>query len=94
MVNPDTMEFEVVDNKQNVQAAAGAGVQAAQLVAKHGATVVLTGDCGPKAFRTLKAADIEVFVGTSGTVKEAAAAYKSGGLTPAEDANVEAHSGM
>jgi predicted Fe-Mo cluster-binding NifX family protein len=94
MVDPDTMEFEVVDNKQNVQAAAGAGVQAAQTVAEHGAAVVLTGNCGPKAFRTLRAADIEVFMGLSGIVKEAAAAYKSGKLTSAEDANVAAHSGI
>ena len=94
MVDPDTMEFEVVDNKQNFQAAAGAGVQAAQLVAEHGATAVLTGNCGPKAFRTLSAADIEVFMGLNGTVKEAIAAYKSGDLTPAESANVEAHSGI
>lgn len=94
VVDPDTMEFEVVDNRQNVQAAAGAGIQAAQLVAEHGAEAVLTGNCGPKAFRTLKAADIEVFMGVSGTVKNAITAYKSGDLTPADNANVEAHSGI
>jgi len=94
MVDPDTMDFEVVDNKQNVQAAAGAGIQAAQLVAEHGAEAVLTGNCGPKAFRTLKVAGIEVFMGLNGTVKEATAAYKSGALTPADSANVEAHSGI
>ena len=94
VVNPDTMKFQVVDNKQNVQAASGAGVQAAQTVAEHGVAAVLTGNCGPKAFRTLRAADIEVFMGLSGTVKEAIAAYKSGDLTPAGSANVEAHSGI
>ena len=94
VVNPDTMEFQVVDNKQNVQAAAGAGVQAAQTVAEHGVAAVLTGNCGPKAFRTLSVADIEVFMGLSGTVKEAIAAYKSGDLTSAGSANVEAHSGI
>ena len=94
VVDPDTTEFEVVDNEQNIQAAAGAGVQAAQTVAEHGAVAVLTGNCGPKAFRTLIAADIEVFMGLSGTLKEAIAAYKSGDLTPAEGANVEAHSGI
>ncbi len=94
VVDPDTMELEVVDNKQNLRADAGAGIQAAQTVAEHGATVVLTGNCGPKAFRTLNAANIEVFMGLSGTVKEATAAYKSGDLTSAEGANVEAHSGV
>ena len=94
VVDPDTMEFESVDNKQNVQAAAGAGVQAAQTVAEHGASAVLTGNCGPKAFTTLGAADIEVFTGLDGTVKEAIAAYKSGDLKSAGNANVEAHSGI
>ena len=94
VVDPDTMELEIVDNKQNLQAAAGAGIQAAQTVAEHGASAVLTGNCGPKAFRTLKAADIEVFMGLSGTVKDAITAYKSGDSTPADSANVEAHSGI
>lgn len=94
VVDPDTMEFEVVDNKQNLQAASGAGVQAAQLVADHNAEAVLTGNCGPKAFRTLKAAGIEVFVGIDGTVEEAIAIYKSKELTAADNANVEAHSGI
>ena len=94
VVDPDTMKFEVVDNKQNVQAASGAGVQAAQTVADQGVKAVLTGNCGPKAFRTLGAADIEVFMGLDGTVKEAIATYKSGDLTPAGSANVEAHSGI
>ncbi len=93
VVDPETMEFEVVDNKQNLQAVSGAGVQAAQIVAEHGASAVLTGNCGPNAFRTLKAADIKVFAGASGTVKEAITAYKSGSLTAAGDANVDAHSG-
>ena len=94
VVNPDTMEFEAVDNKQNLQAFSGAGVQAAQIVAEQGVSAVLTGNCGPNAFRTLKAADIKVFAGASGTVKEAITAYKSGSLTPAGDASVDAHSGI
>ena len=94
VVDPDTMELEIVDNKQNLQAASGAGVQAAQTVADQGVKAILTGNCGPKAFRTLSAADIEVFMGLSGTVKEAIAAYKSGDLTSAGSANVEAHSGI
>ena len=94
VVDPNTMEFQVVDNEQNVQAASGAGVQAAQTVVDQGVKAVLTGNCGPKAFRALKAAGIEVFMGMNGTVKEATAAYKSGSLTSADGANVEAHSGI
>lgn len=94
VVDPDTWEFEVVDNKQNIQAPAGAGIQAAQIVADHGARVLIAGNCGPNAFKVLKAADIKVFVGFDGTAREAISSYKNGELKPAEDANVEAHSGI
>ena len=94
LVDPDTWEFGVVDNKQNIQASAGAGIQAAQIVANHDADVVISGNCGPKAFRTLKAADIKIFVGLDGTVREAINFYKNGNLKLAEEANVESHSGI
>ena len=94
VVDLDTWEFDVADNKQNIQAAAGAGIQAAQIVANHGAEVLIAGNCGPKAFMTLKAADIKVFVGLDGTVREAIKSYKDGKLKLAEGANVEAHSGI
>lgn len=94
IVDSDTMEFEVVDNKQNLQASAGAGVQSGQIVAKHGVEVVLTGNCGPKAFSTLAAGNVKVFTGLSGTVREAVDTYKSGKLKASGDANVDAHSGI
>ena len=94
IVDADSGEFEVASNEQNIQAAAGAGIQAAQIVANHGADVLLSANCGPNAFRTLKAADIQVFAGVEGTVKEAVEAYKAGKLKPAAGANVEGHSGM
>ena len=87
-------EFDVVDNKQNIQASAGAGIQAAQIVADHDADVLIADNCGTKAFMTLKAADIKLFVGLDGTVREAIEFYKDGKLELAEGANVEAHSGI
>jgi len=94
IADPDTWEFEAVDNKQNIQAAAGAGIQAAQIVADHGAEVLISGNCGPNAFRTLKAAGIKVFTGIDGTIKKVVNSYKAGKLQPAEGANVESHSGI
>jgi predicted Fe-Mo cluster-binding NifX family protein len=95
LVDPDTWEFEVVDNKQNVQASAGAGIQAAQIVAKQGADILIAGNCGPNAFRTLKAAGIKVFLGSdNSTVREAIDSCNNGELKLAEGANVDAHSGI
>lgn len=94
VVDTDTMKFEVVDNKQNLQAASGAGIQAGQTVAESKVEAILTGNCGPKAFATLNAAGIKVYVGLSGTVKDAVEAFKAGKLESTGNANVEAHSGI
>ena len=91
VVDTETGEFEAVDNKQNLEAAQGAGIQAGRIVAEHGAGVVITGHCGPNAFRTLSAAGVKVVIGADGTVKDAVEKFKSGELKPAEDADVEGH---
>lgn len=89
LVDTETGEHEVIDNAQNLNAAQGAGIQAAQNVANLGAEVVLTGHCGPKAFRTLQAAGIRVFVGVEGTVAEAVERFGKGELSEAAGADVE-----
>jgi len=86
-----TMGVEVVEHGQNLSLPQGAGIQAAQVVAKHRAQVLLTGNCGPKAFKTLEAAGIKVVVGVSGRIEDAIQAYLQGELRPAAAANVEGH---
>lgn len=80
IVDTETMNFEVIPNQQNLQAAQGAGVQAAAAVARLKPDAVLTGHCGPKAFSTLRAAGIPVFVNVTGTVRQAVENYKAGKL--------------
>lgn len=87
----DTHAFEVVDNRQSVNAAQGAGIQAAEAVAGSGATAVITGHCGPKAFRALTAAGIKVYTTTAPTVTEALEQFHLGGLTECGSADVEGH---
>ena len=91
VVDTDTGEFEAVDNRQNLEAAHGAGIQAARIVAEHGAGVVITGHCGPNAFRTLSAAGIDVVVGAEGTVREALESFKTRELRALPNADVEGH---
>jgi len=87
----DTDAWHAVDNAENVQAAGGAGPQAAQRIAVEEAGAVLTGHCGPNAFRTLAAAGIEVFSDVEGTVAQAVEQYKAGNLTPTEGPDVRGH---
>ena len=84
-------EFHFADNTQNLSAAQGAGIQAAQNIARHGVDCVVTGHCGPKAFRTLAAAEIDVVLGASGTVAEAIEELRAGALVPSQAADVEGH---
>ncbi|MFA4943425.1 MAG: NifB/NifX family molybdenum-iron cluster-binding protein [Lentisphaeria bacterium] len=84
--------FTLVDNRQNLDAAQGAGIQAAQNLAATGARALITGHCGPKAFRVLQAAGIQVYT-TPGapTVAAAVEAYRAGRLQPLAAADVEGH---
>lgn len=83
--------YTPVSNKQNLQAQQGAGIQAGRTVADTGAQAVLTGNCGPKAFRVLTEAGIRVYVGVQGRAREVVEAFKRGELTEATSANVEGH---
>ena len=62
---------EIISNQQNLNAAQGAGIQAAQTIAKAGAKALITGHCGPKAFRVLSAAGVKAYTSNAATVREA-----------------------
>jgi predicted Fe-Mo cluster-binding NifX family protein len=91
LVDPDTLEFEAVANQTNLQAAQGAGIQTASLVARYKPAAVLTGHCGPKAFQTLEAAGIKVIVEVDGSVRQAVEHYRAGQLNPARGPDVASH---
>ena len=93
IVDPETMQFEAVDNS-SAQAFGGAGVSTGQMIAEKGVGVVLTGNCGPNAYRVLSAAGIQVITGISGRIRDAIESYKSGSLQAVSQPTVGAHSGM
>jgi predicted Fe-Mo cluster-binding NifX family protein len=93
LVDLETQDFQVVPNQPNLQAAQGAGIQAAALVARHKPEAVLTGHCGPKAFHTLEAAGVAVIVGVAGSVRDAVQDYRAGKFRPASGPNVAGHWG-
>jgi predicted Fe-Mo cluster-binding NifX family protein len=87
----DSGTFEVVGNQQNLNAAQGAGIQAAETVARLGAKALVTGHCGPKAFRVLTAAGIRIYHTDAPTVAAALEQYRLGRLPEAKAADVEGH---
>jgi predicted Fe-Mo cluster-binding NifX family protein len=93
IIDTETMEFQVLDNRETMGFSHGAGPQAVQRIAQFKPRVLLTGNCGPNAFRALQAAGIEVVVNVSGTVKEALQRYMAGELKPATTPSVPGHWG-
>ena len=93
IVETDDMSFQAFDNT-NMSLGGGAGIQSAQFVASKGAEVVITGNCGPNAVQTLSAAGVKVYVGETGTVKEAVQKYMRGEMEPTSTPNVAEHHGM
>ena len=82
---------EVLDNSENINAFKGAGIQAAAMVSRKGAEVLLTGYCGPNAYKTLQTAGVKVVNDVSGTVKDAVNSFNAENAAYADSANVEAH---
>ena len=87
----EAQSVALVDNTQNLTAAQGAGIQSAQNVAASGAKVLVSGHCGPKAYRVLSAAGIDVYTSDAPTVAAALALYREGKLKKSLDADVEGH---
>lgn len=80
-----------IDNGGSQVMAQGAGIQAAENVARAGAGTVLSGYVGPKAFQALQAAGIAVIQDVEGvTVGEAVELYRRGELAFASAPNAPA----
>ena len=93
IADPETMEFEALENS-SAMAAGGAGISAAQMIVGKGVEAVLTGNCGPNAHQVLSAAGLQVITGASGKVRDAIQGYKSGKFQASSQPNVADHFGM
>lgn len=89
--DPERKTVEVVDNKANMGAAQGAGIQTAQNVVNAGAGTVISGHFGPKAFQVLKAAGVEIYQAANVTVAEALKRFEQGRLGKLTGADVDSH---
>ena len=91
IVDPETMAFEVVENSENLNLSQGAGIQAGKTIVDNHVDVVITGHCGPKAFKVLQQAGVKVVTGVGGTVTDAITQFNDGELEISAEADVEGH---
>lgn len=87
----ETKTFTLIENSQNLQALQGAGIQSAQNVINTGAEALVTGHCGPKAFKVLQAAGIPIYVAETLPIRELIDSFEKGTLLPLKEADVEGH---
>lgn len=92
VVDLDSMSEDSIPNS-NATASSGAGIQAAQEIAKQGVSALITGNIGPNAMQTLSAAKIDVYQHQSGgSVRDVVKKFQQGeliGVLP----NVSEHMG-
>jgi predicted Fe-Mo cluster-binding NifX family protein len=67
IVDTESMQHETIVNPA-IDAGQGAGIAAAQGIARRGVEALLTGFVGPKAYAALDAAGIRIFDGLSSTM--------------------------
>ena len=91
IIDDKSNDIEIVDNNQNLQAAQGAGIQSAQNLVKAGAEVVITLNCGPKAFKVLSGSGVSVFIGIKASIQENLEAFFKDELKEMKEANMESH---
>ena len=84
-------EYSFVNNKQNLNAEQGAGIQSAQTVVQVDAEAVITGHTGPKAFNVLNMAGVKIYYSAALSVKDALQQFRNGVLKQATSSDVEGH---
>ena len=73
--------------KNQEQLNQGAGIQTAKKIIDSGADMIITGSCGPKAFRVLKEANMDISLNAVGRVIDVIQQYKNGIFSKASKPN-------
>lgn len=76
----ETDEFSYIDNEQNLNAVQGAGIQAAQCIVDEDVEALITGYCGPKAYKVLEAVDVKIYTCEKDSIKNVIEKFKNNEL--------------
>ena len=90
LVDTNTNDVKVIDNTSEHMGGIG---YPPEIIAKSGAEVLLCGGVGGRAVAMFEQYGIMVYIGASGTVKDALQLWKDGKLQPATDENASKHHG-
>ncbi|MDP8218601.1 MAG: NifB/NifX family molybdenum-iron cluster-binding protein [Candidatus Theseobacter exili] len=93
IINTGSLDFEAIENPY-AESRGGAGIQSGQMMSERNVNALLTGNIGPNAFQTLRAAGVKLFTGVDGTVEDAVKKYTSGVLKSVDNPSVSSHFGM
>lgn len=91
LFDSETQLISVIENTQQLNATQGAGIQAAQHVIRAGAQALISGHCGPKAFRVLKAAGIPIYLSDAKPLTEVLQLFDQKALNELTSPDVEGH---
>jgi predicted Fe-Mo cluster-binding NifX family protein len=91
VVDLDTNAAKTVSNVVSLNAAQGAGIQAAKTIIDLGVKALITGHVGPKAFGALQAGGVAIYPASSGSIAEVLEQFKTGSLKALTSADVEGH---
>ncbi len=91
VADSSSMDFEIIENIQNMESAQGAGIQSAQSAVKSGGDVLITLNCGPKAYKVLTESGVRVYTGIDGSIEENIKKLNNSELNLMNDANKEGH---
>jgi len=83
IIDTENREITNIDNTQNLNAEHGAGIQASKTIIDKDVRALVTGNIGPKAYKALNSAGIEVYIGAKGTVEKSIESYLNGQLKKA-----------
>ena len=83
----DNNSWQAINNDASRNAMNGAGQQTASLLLGLGVDAVLTGEIGPRAFRILSQAGVDIYLGAAGTVMDTLVSWHDGHLVKTATAN-------
>jgi|SRR5574344_1097565 len=80
-----TDTFNFIDNIDNINATQGAGIQAAQTIIDNNIDALITGYCGPKAYKVLKAVDVPIYTAKLDKISNIIKQFKNNELSEQSD---------